>query len=47
MKRHDSFEKYYNNKTKKYIIERLEDNFNVHGGILTPNGRDIHILDDE
>jgi hypothetical protein len=32
--RHWNFEKYYNDKTKKYGIERLHDNFKVYKSML-------------
>ena len=34
MRHQDSFEKYYNDKTKRCGIGRLHDNFKVNGRIL-------------
>jgi hypothetical protein len=33
MRRHDSFEKYCNDKTKRCGIERFQDSFNIYGNI--------------
>jgi hypothetical protein len=37
MRHHDNFEKYYSDKTKKFMIERFQDSFNVYGSILKYN----------
>jgi hypothetical protein len=34
MRHHDSFEKYYSDKTKKCRLKRFQDSFNVYGSIL-------------
>jgi hypothetical protein len=34
MRRHDNFEKQYNDKKERCRIERLHDNFKLYGSIL-------------
>jgi hypothetical protein len=38
MRRHDSFEKQYNDKTKMCGIEMLHDNFKVYGIVTYSKG---------